>query len=213
MSFTSSASLMGASGRLRSWVMVVVKPFTSSPAMPITTWLGRKPAISSASWRATAQLSTTALMSATVPDCMWLRPWRLRPTPRTVPWPSSSISNTSAFANSVPMSSAVQAASAFRRRGSRCDRRKAIYRARLVGARHARDARTRLRVPSAGRRSSEWRGGCRGPYGRDRVAEPLTARTLALGHLRAAAALPSIVRHGLLDERRRRRCHARRGRR
>ena len=57
-------------------------------------------------------MSTTAAMSATVPDCMWLRPWRLRPTPRTVPWPSSSISKTRALANSVPMSSAVQAASA-----------------------------------------------------------------------------------------------------
>ena len=87
MSLTSSASLIGASGCLRSWVIVVVKPLTSSPAMPMTTCVGRKPAISSASWRATAQLSTTAAMSATVPDCMWLRPWRLRPTPRTVPWP------------------------------------------------------------------------------------------------------------------------------
>ena len=79
MSFTSSASLIGCSGRLRSWVSVVVKPLTSSPAMPMTTWVGRNPAISSASWSATAQLSTTAAMSATVPDCMWLRPWRLRP--------------------------------------------------------------------------------------------------------------------------------------
>ena len=78
--------------------------------MPMTTWVGRKPAISSASWRATAQLSTTAPMSATVPDCMWARPWRLRPTPRTVPWPRSSMSKTSALANSVPMSRAVQAA-------------------------------------------------------------------------------------------------------
>src|SRR4051794_31609966 len=50
-------------------------------------------------------------MSATVPDDMWLRPWRLRPTPRTVPFPSSPISKTRALANSVPMSSAVQAAS------------------------------------------------------------------------------------------------------
>ena len=38
--------------------------------MPMTTWVGRKPAISSASWSATEQLSTTAAMSATVPDCM-----------------------------------------------------------------------------------------------------------------------------------------------
>ena len=53
----------------------------------MTTWVGRKPAISSASWSATEQLSTTAAMSATVPDCMWDRPCRLRPTPRTVPRP------------------------------------------------------------------------------------------------------------------------------
>ena len=62
--------VLGDQGRLRSWVWVVVKPFTSSPAIPMTTCSGRKPAISSASWRATAQLSTTAEMSATVPDCM-----------------------------------------------------------------------------------------------------------------------------------------------
>ncbi len=89
MSFWSSPSVIGWSGFLRSWLWVVVKPLTSSPAIPMTTWVGRKPAISSASWRATAQLSTTAAMSATVPDCMCDRPWRLRPTPRTVPSPSS----------------------------------------------------------------------------------------------------------------------------
>ena len=55
--------------------------------MPMTTCDGRKPAISSASWRATEQLSTTAEMSATVPDCMWDRPWRFRPTPLTLPLP------------------------------------------------------------------------------------------------------------------------------
>ena len=115
MSFWSSASVIGWSGFLRSWLWVVVKPLTSSPAMPMTTWVGRKPAISSASWSATAQLSTTAAMSATVPDCMCDRPCRLRPTPRTVPCPSSSISKTSALANSVPTSSAVQAASALAR--------------------------------------------------------------------------------------------------
>ena len=71
ISFWSSASVIGWSGFLRSWLWVVVKPLTSSPAIPMTTWLGRKPAISSASWSATAQLSTTAAMSATVPDCMW----------------------------------------------------------------------------------------------------------------------------------------------
>ena len=85
MSLWSSASVIGWSGFLRSWLWVVVKPLTSSPAMPMTTWVGRKPAISSASWSATAQLSTTAAMSATVPDCMCERPCRLRPTPRTVP--------------------------------------------------------------------------------------------------------------------------------
>ena len=111
MSFWSSWSVIGWVGFLRSWTWTVVKPFTSSPAIPMTTWLGRKPAISSASWSATEQLSTTAAMSATVPDCMCERPWRWRPTPRIVPWPCSSISKTRAFANSVPTSSAVQAAS------------------------------------------------------------------------------------------------------
>ena len=47
--------------------------------MPMTTWVGRKPAISSASWSATAQLSTTAAMSATVPDCMWRQALALAP--------------------------------------------------------------------------------------------------------------------------------------
>ena len=42
------------------------------------------------------------------------------PTPRTVPWPVSSISNTSALANSVPMSSAVQAAGTAPSSRSRC---------------------------------------------------------------------------------------------
>ena len=40
MSFWSSPSVIGWSGRLRSWLTVVVKPLTSSPAMPMTTWLG-----------------------------------------------------------------------------------------------------------------------------------------------------------------------------
>ena len=40
-------------GPLALLAVLVVKPLTSSPAMPMTTWLGRKPAISSASWRAT----------------------------------------------------------------------------------------------------------------------------------------------------------------
>ena len=126
MSRWSSASVIGWSGFLRSWLWVVVKPLTSSPAIPMTTWVGRKPAISSASWSATAQLSTTAAMSATVPDCMCDRPCRLRPTPRTVPWPSGSMSKTSALANSVPTSSAVQAANASL--ASRCQirRQKAI---------------------------------------------------------------------------------------
>jgi hypothetical protein len=61
---------MGESGRLRSWARAVVKPLTSSPAIPMTHCVGRKPAISSASWSAVEQLSTTALMSVTVPDCM-----------------------------------------------------------------------------------------------------------------------------------------------
>ncbi len=122
MSFWSSPSVIGWSGFLRSWAWVVVNPLTSSPAMPMTTCVGRKPAISSASWSATAQLSTTAAMSATVPDCMCDRPWRLRPTPRTVPCPAASMSNTSALANSVPTSRAVHAASASS--PSRCQMRR-----------------------------------------------------------------------------------------
>ena len=149
MSFWSSASVIGWSGFLRSWLWVVVKPLTSSPAMPMTTWVGRKPAISSASWSATAQLSTTAAMSATVPDCMCDRPWRLRPTPRTVPWPFGSMSKTSALANSVPTSSAVQAAS--RSLESRCQmrRQKAIRpRSRAwPGSRRARREGPSRRVP------------------------------------------------------------------
>ena len=89
-----SRPVMTVSARFRSCDWIVVKPLTSSPAMPMTHCVGRKPAISSASWSATEQLSTTALMSVTVPDCIWARPWRLRPTPRTVPMPASSISKT-----------------------------------------------------------------------------------------------------------------------
>ena len=173
MSLTSSASLMGTSGFLRSWVSDVVKPLTSSPAMPMTTWVGRKPAISSASWSATAQLSTTAAMSATVPDCMWLRPWRRRPTPRTVPCPASSISNTSALANSVPTSSAVHAAGTGPSSRFQMRRRNDIVSPRGPAA-----------GPWAGSRVRGAVGG-RGPHGRDRVPEPLAARALALGHRRA----------------------------
>ena len=84
ISRSSSRSLRLRVGVLALLARLVVKPFTSSPAMPMITWLERKPAISSASWSATWQLSTTAAMSATVPDCMCASPWRLRPTPRTV---------------------------------------------------------------------------------------------------------------------------------
>src|SRR5688500_14641704 len=129
---SSSRSDSCVSGRLRSWLMLVVKPFTSSPAIPTMTWRGRKPAISSASWRQTWQLSTTAEMSATVPDCMCARPWRLRPTPRTVCLPSSPTSKTSAFANSVPISSAVHDASLSLSARCRKRRQKAI-RASVAG--------------------------------------------------------------------------------
>ena len=141
MSFWSSALGDRLVGLLALLAWVVVKPLTSSPAMPMTTWVGRKPAISSASWSATAQLSTTAAMSATVPDCMCDRPCRLRPTPRTVPCPAASISKTSALANSVPTSSAVQAASASS--PSRCQirRQKAIRPPVRVAARDRRERR------------------------------------------------------------------------
>ena len=79
MIVSSSRALSCWSGFLRSWLRPVVKPLTSSPAMPMITWFERKPAISSASASATWQLSTTAEMSATVPDCMCARPCRRRP--------------------------------------------------------------------------------------------------------------------------------------
>src|SRR4051794_35031135 len=176
MSFCSSASVIGWSGRLRSWLCVVVNPLTSSPAIPMTTSVGRKPAISSASWSATAQLSTTAAMSATVPDCMCERPWRLRPTPRTVPCPEASMSKTSALANSVPTSSAVQAASASVE--SRCQ----IFRQKAI-----------RRPSGSGRLETR-------PDRREGVAESVAAGALPLGHLRAAAPPALHERHGTADE-------------
>ena len=148
----------------------VVKPLTSSPAIPITTWVGRKPAISSASWRATAQLSTTAPMSATVPDCMWARPWRLRPTPRTVPWLRSSISKTSALANSVP--------DVERRAGGELVAAVALPEAPQEG--HGGS----LPYPSGAAAASAVR------IDGERVGEPVAAAPLALRHLGASAALP-----------------------
>src|SRR4051812_34874284 len=171
MSFWSSASVMGWSGLLRSWLWVVVKPLTSSPAMPIMTCVGRKPAISSASWRATAQLSTTAAMSATVPDCICESPWRLRPTPRTVPCPDASMSKTRALANSVPTSRAVHAASLSDE--SRCQifRQKAIRRPSGLGRLEARPDRA------------------------EGVDEPGSPAALALCHLGTPAAPAVDVRH------------------
>src|SRR3954447_15559290 len=192
ISFVSSASWIGTSGRFRSWVSVVVKSLTSSPAMPMTTWVGRKPAISSASWSATAQLSTTAAMSATVPDCMCDRPWRLRPTPRTVPCPVSSISNTSALANSVPMSSAVQAAGTPPSPRPHMRRRNDTQAASSAGPTPAGPAAGLTRSGAVGHR---------GPHGRDRVPEPLPSRALPLCHLGPAATAAIDAAHGALDER------------
>ena len=85
MSLSSSCSVMGASGLRRSWLWLVVKPFTSSPAMPMMTWVGWMPAVASASRSAERQFSTTPRMSVTVAACMWPRPWRVRPVPVTMP--------------------------------------------------------------------------------------------------------------------------------
>ncbi len=103
---SSSEWVTELSGRLRSTLRVVVKPLTSSPAMPMTTLSAVRPDIASASSRAARQFSTTAGMSATVPDCMCDRPCRCRPTPVTTAPSPSSCSKTSALAYSVPMSSA-----------------------------------------------------------------------------------------------------------
>src|SRR5687768_5303814 len=178
MSTSSSRAESCESGFFRSCDRLVVKPFTSSPAMPMMTWLDLKPAISSASWRATWQLSTTALMSATVPDCMCERPWRFRPTPCTVAVPSGLISNTSAFANSVPTSSAVHAASLVVSPPFRKRRQKA----------------TRL-LPVAQRRFE-----CLADRGQG-ARQSITARAAGLRHLRAAAALAVDQRRTVADER------------
>ncbi len=109
---SSSGWVSGVCGWSRRTVRIEVVPLTSSPAMPITAEPGCRPAICSASSSAWRQLATTASMSLTVPDCMWVRPCRCRPTPRTTPvsTPSrSSSATTSALANSVPTSSAVSA--------------------------------------------------------------------------------------------------------
>src|SRR5688500_4525465 len=178
MSTSSSRAVSCESGFFRSCDRLVVKPLTSSPAMPMMTWLERKPAISSASWRATWQLSTTALMSATVPDCMCERPCRLRPTPCTVAVPSGLISNTRAFANSVPTSSAVQAASLVLSPPFRKRRQKA----------------TRL-CPVTQRRFE-----CLADSGQG-TRQPIAPRPAGLGHLRPAAALAVDQRRAVADER------------
>ena len=101
------------------------------------------------------------------------RPCRLRPTPRTVPCPSSSISKTSALANSVPMSSAVQAASA------------------SAAVALPDPAPEGHQPPVASMRRTRRRGSPPSASG-----QPLAARALALGHLRSAAA-PAVDRgHG-----------------
>ena len=101
-----SAWVIRAWGWERGMVMVVLKPRTCSPAMPITTWPGIAPHMSSASVSARSQLSITPWMSATAPDCMSERDWRTLPTPMTMPVPSSRFT-TSALTNSVPMSRTV----------------------------------------------------------------------------------------------------------
>ena len=156
MSLCSSASVMGWSGRLRSWLWLVVKPLTSSPAMPMTTWVGWMPAIASASRSAARQLSTTPAMSVTVPDCMWREPLPLAADARARCPSPSSIPNTSALTNSVPMSSEVPSPAPCRRRGPGSGAgwpcvsaaRDAVA---VPGHAAARWRRARPRCPSAGR--------------------------------------------------------------
>src|ERR1035437_1911400 len=180
ISFCGSTSVIGTSGCLRSCEWVVVNPLTSSPAMPMTHCVGRNPAISSASCSATEQLSTTALISVTVPDCICARPWRLRPTPRTVPMSLSSISKTSALTNSVPMSSAVQAARADSSSWPQILRQNATGRSPICRLFPCRSKCIRDR--SHGRRDS------------------ISVRSHALGHLRPAAAAPRHRAHRDLDQ-------------
>ena len=101
----------------------------------------------------------------------------------------SSISKTSALANSVPTSSAVQAASA------------------RPGRRAARSgARRPSRPPRLPTRAARHRG-------RRAAGEPVAPRAPALGHLGAAAALGRRSRASRPGRGRRPRCRARRGRR
>jgi hypothetical protein len=97
---------------IRAWgcglgmVMVVLKPRTCSPAMPITAWPGMVSHMSSASVSARSQLSMTAWRSATAPACMCVCAWRTLPTPSTIPLSFSRLT-ISALTNSVPISRTV----------------------------------------------------------------------------------------------------------
>ena len=87
MSFWSSPSVIGWSGFLRSWLWVVVKPLTSSPAMPMTTWVGPKAGHLLGFLERDRAVVDDGRDVGDGPRLHVGRPWRLRPTPRTVPWP------------------------------------------------------------------------------------------------------------------------------
>ena len=161
--------MIGWSGRLRSWLWIVVKPLTSSPAMPIDH-LGRPEAGHllgllerdravvddgrDVGDRARLHVAEALALAADAAD-------------RAVA--VSSISKTSALANSVPTSSAVQAASAS-----------------LAVALPGSGARTSFSSPRAVAESR----------GRPRASaspSPSPSAALALGHLRPPAA-PAVDR-------------------
>ena len=164
-------------GPLPLLLWVVVKPFTSSPAMPITTWLGSKPG---------HLLGLLERDRAVVDDRRDVGDGARLHVRQALAFatdaahraraPSSSISKTSALANSVPTSSAVQAA----RLGSpsRCQMR--------------RQKATQPPVAPFVRTAREWP---RGPPPAPRGALPFPGPSPAGRRPR-----PSIAGHGDADE-------------
>ena len=180
--------MIGCSGRLRSWVSVVVNPFTSSPAMPMTTWLrpeaghllgllerDRAVVDDGRDVRDGARLhvAQALALAADAADRAMARPRRSR---TRAPWRTR-----------CRCRAPCRRRGAAPRRAARCGGRNATQppRPSAGGARHADAARSRATALD----------------GRDRVAEPLPSRALALGHLRAPAARPSMLRSRPSDER------------
>ena len=154
ISLPSSLSVIGRSALIRCWSWTVVKPLTSSPAMPMTTC--------SAGSRPSPRLPGARPSSCRRrPRCRPRCPTACAPgpgasarRPRTTPLPPS-ISKTSAFANSVPTSSAVHAVRRRSRRGCQSGARTAIGRSDLAIA--------AARADGVERRRRRPRASCRGP--------------------------------------------------